>query len=58
MPLPVVQLEFPDPEEPELPLKVTLGLLFLISVTAKLLVVSWTVKVSVVVFCELTTKLA
>lgn len=48
-----MQLELPEP----FPENVTLGLLFLMSVTAKLLVVSWTVKVSVVVFCELTVKL-
>ena len=54
MPVAVVQLEFPEP----LLLKVTLGLWLLMSVTVKLLVVSWMVKVSVIEFCELTEKLA
>ncbi len=40
------------------PLKTTLGLWLLISVIVKLLVVSWTVKVSVILFWELTVKLA
>ena len=40
------------------PLKTILGLWLLVSVTVKLLVVSWMVKVSVPAFCEVTVKVA
>ena len=40
------------------PLKTTLGLRLLASVTVKLLVVSWMVKVSVSAFCDVTLKVA
>lgn len=44
--------------EVEDPLKVIFGLWLLESVTVKLLVVSWIVKVSVPAFCEVTLKVA
>ena len=40
------------------PLKIMVGGLLLVSVTAKLLVVSWIVKVSVPAFCDVRLKVA